>query len=174
MILFNYVLRAMKEARPAKNHTDLNLLEFLKTKRYSQTDKCTWNILCRNWNDNLRLGLIIGWKTLELLLPKCYSTTTATTWNDHSRKNNIFSIQTNNRPSNSKMVKFNGIDMVTSRKRGTFSQKNRQIAIGEETRSCRPTAGHDLLARARQWKSSGVTAKPARQKSKLNNWMCAD
>ena len=73
MIIYNYVLRALKGARPAKT-TLTQIHRNFFNKRYSQIDKCTWKILCRCGNCNTMTRLTIwdwtdNWEeTLDLLL----------------------------------------------------------------------------------------------------------
>ena len=57
MILYNYVLRALKGARPAKTTLTQIYWNFFN-KCYSQTDKCTWKILCRCGNCNTMTKLM--------------------------------------------------------------------------------------------------------------------
>ena len=57
MILYNYVLRALKGARPAKTTLTQIYWNFFN-KCYSQTDKCIWKILCRCGNCNTMTKLM--------------------------------------------------------------------------------------------------------------------
>ena len=57
VILYNYVLRALKGARPSKTTLTQIYWNFFN-KRYSQTDKCTWKILCRCGNCNTMTKLM--------------------------------------------------------------------------------------------------------------------